>query len=387
MNLTYLLILKNFENKKAFRLDVRQSFLRIEVLHPEKNRKIFGENMTLDEQENKIFLNDVRKTLMTLFVDEFENQLPDVCVLQRDNGRFCLSSIATTLHLHCSKYNLDVDIDICLCCPVLPEDIENTLKFQGKKLKDTEHKFFKYLKQRNDQNPVTVFAIISGETGLFPNVMYTRIASLPLEMEMFSRFGKEDGRIQTYCVAKCIAESFLPKVTQIFGCNRCCHRLARSYHLKNILFFLMKHFEGDSQWASEVIGKRVLKIFNLLRLCVNKQSSDEQKVNSVSTFCTPGSLRLEDVSTWNPYIPKDRHKTERTEYLFTEDSHKPTFQLSSSSVMQECLKTENTEANDEIEKWFFHLNNEQWIKYELFGELYNLLEKLSKMESCDQTSK
>lgn len=290
-----------------------------------------------------------------------------------------MSHIATTLHLECVDHKLDIDVDICLCCPILPTDIENTIQNQVSKLRDMEIKLFKYLRKRQENAPNSLYAIIGSDELAFPGHMYTRIASPSLELEMLTNFGKHDGRIRAYCVAKCLVGICLPKITEIFGCKRCCHNLAPSYILKNILFFMLNRHRSDDDWAPSMLSHRVLELFNILRVCVTlKTESNKDMKKSVSTFCTPGNVSLDDISTYNPYVPEDSRSDRYGDCLFTEDSHKPLYEISSSPVYVDEYKTNNAEFDQEFEHWFVQLNKEHWNSYGLLEKLSLFLKRLSK---------
>lgn len=279
-----------------------------------------------------------------------------------------------------TDHNLDIDIDICLCSPILPADIENTLKFQISKLRDMEIKLFKYLQRRQEKAPNSLYAIIGSDELAFPGNMYTRIASPSLELDMLSNFGKLDGRIKAYCVAKCLVGMCLPKTTKIFGCKRCCHNLAPSYILKNILFFMINRHPSDDEWSQRELCRRVLELFNILRICVTLNTESNKGLRkSVSTFCTPGNIFLDDVSTFNPFIPEQSRSDRYGDSLFTEDSHKPVYEISSSPVYVEEYKTNNAEFDQEFKKWFLQLNKEHWNSFALLEKLSFFLQSLSKI--------
>lgn len=69
---------------------------------------------------------------------------------------------------------------------------------------------------------------------------------------------------------------------------------------------------------------------------------------SVSKFCMPGTLYVQNVSNISQYCNREgEHK-----YVFTPDSHKAMYELSSSPVYEQHLLTGNDTGDTLLNEWF-----------------------------------
>lgn len=96
---------------------------------------------------------------------------------------------------------------------------------------------------------------------------------------------------------------------------------------------------------------------------------------SVSKFCMPGTLYVQNVSNISQYCNREgEHK-----YVFTPDSHKAMYELSSSPVYEQHLLTGNDTGDTLLNEWFEKLNNKPWNSKQLLHDLFNLLKKLNEI--------
>ena len=132
-----------------------------------------------------------------------------------------------------------------------------------------------------------------------------------------------DGRVETFRYVKCLAQIMLPKRSKLFGCDRCCHSLVKSYDFKNIVLFMMKNHPEDSYWIPEKLCCRLVEVFDILQCCIPKDGPEN--VAMVSICSTPETAHIDSIATYRPntYATK-----EKSGLLFTPDSHKPRYGLS-----------------------------------------------------------
>lgn len=368
-----------FADKEYFEIVLRQGLIRIYV----KDTSVI-EFLPIECQNHSgsIEFLDVtlRSKFMELFIEIFDESLPSGWRRVTTEGTtLCGSGIASTLHLVCEKLNLNIDIDLCLCLPVSADDFEGALSIPEQvNPQFTEHVnaqllLFGYINNIMRQSPLKVFVIL-GKADFSFEAISTRITAPFLELSHFQSLPPEDGRIRAYCTAKCILSALLPELSDIFGCKRCSHKLVRSYHIKNILFFMLKNYKADIHWEEDKVPLRVLEIFSVLEQCMI--DDDESSYDAaVSKFCFPGTLYVQNVSNLSQYCNREgEHR-----YFFTPDSHKPMYELSSSPVYEQYLSTGNDTGDTLLNEWFEKLNNKPWNSKQLLQDLFNLLKKLNEI--------
>lgn len=386
----FLIVMEYFSNKELFQAVVRKDVIRIYVKEPIV-LDLLPFNFEDQDQSGtvKYFLDvSLRSKFMELFIEIFNKRLPTGWKwLETEHCKTfevsptqtpCSSGIASTLHLVYEKFNLNIDVDLCLCLPISANDFEGAL-FIPEDVNphmigyyNIQLMLFGYINNIIEQSPLELFAIL-GKEDSFHEAISTRITAPQLELSYFFPFRPEDGRLRAYCIAKCILSAFLPKLSKVFGCKRCCHKLVRSYHLKNILLFMLKNYKEDSHWKEDKVPLRVLEIFSILKQCMIGHESSYDA--AVSMHCLPGTLYLENVTNLSPYYESEHG----SKFFFTPDSHKPMYQLSSAPVYEHYLTTGINEADGALKEWFEKLNNKPWNSKQLLQDLFNLLKKLNEI--------
>lgn len=374
----FLIVLEYFANTEYFQTVVREKLVRIYVKDPTVVDLLQTE---CGVHAGKINFLDfsLRSKFMETFIKIFDSRLlPGWKRVTTDKEIICGSGIASTLHLRSDKFGLDVDIDLCLCVPIWADDFKGALSIPN----DASPHFtdylsmqallFRYISNIMEQSPLELYAILGKEDSMFQAIS-SRITAPHLELSSFQSLSPEDGRIKAYCFAKCVLSAFLPKLSRIFGCKRCCHRLVRSYHIKNILLFMFKNYKEDSHWSNSMVPVRVLEIFFILRECM---ISDEESSYdaAVSMHCFPGTLYIQNVTNLSPYYNSDQGG----KFFFIPDSHKPYYELSSSPVFESYLLTGNEEADNLLIEWFEKLNNKPWNSRQLLLDLINFLNRFNE---------
>lgn len=382
----FLIILNFFANKECFRTAVTKNEVRIYVkdptvidLLPLKCQDHAGTAEFLDINLRSIF--------MKLFIDIFDSLLPFEWKRISDKEKVpCNSKIASTLHLWSEKFKLYIDIDLCLCLPISAEDCDQAMSMPEhvdpnlQEFFESQILLFRYITDVMEESPIELYAIL-GRAELSNETVSTRITAPFLELFQFQLLTPEDCRMKAYCLAKCILSAFLPKLCKIFAdCKRCCHKLVRSYHIKNIFLFMLKSYKEDDHWKDEKLPIRVLEIFSILKECMISTDDESSYAAAVSTCCFPGTLFLENVTNSGLYDSGSRS------FFYTPDSHKPMYQLSSSPVYNEYLSTTgNEEADSLLKEWFVNLNNNPWDAKQLLLDLFSLLKTLNEIELISQT--
>lgn len=378
----FLIVLDYFANKDLFETAVRKDVIRINVKDPTVVELLPFDVEPSEKPRTMKFLDvSLRLKFMELFIEIFDKRLPTGWrrVMTEDRTP-CSSGIASTLHLLSEKVNLNIDVDLCICLPIIASEFEGALCFPEEINPHMTEYFniqlllFGYLKNITEQSPLELFAIL-GKADSFHQGISTRITIPQLELSCFRSLRPEDGRLKAYCIAKCILSAFLPKLTTVFGCKGCCHTLVRSYHIKNIFFFMLKNYKEDIHWEEDKVPLRVLEIFFILMQCMITDDESSYAA-AVSTYFLPGTLYLENVTNTSPFCgSQDEH-----EFFITPDSHKPMYQLSSSPVYEQYLTTGSDEADDALKDWFQQLNEKSWNSKQLFLGLCNLLKGLNEID-------
>lgn len=377
----FLVIMEYFANREYFQTVVRKDAVRIYVKDPSVVDLLPFECEV--HAETTDFLDiALRSKFMELFINTFDSRLLPGWHRSRvttEEKRPCASSIASTLHLTHDKFDLDVDVDICLCLPIGADDFKGALSIPDDahpNLKDyltIQALLFSYISDVMDKLPLELFAIL-GNTDASHQAITTRITAPQQELSYFKSLPPGDGRIKVYCTAKCILSAFLPALSKIFGCKRCCHKLVRSYHIKNIILFMFKNYKEDTHWTDKMIPVRVLEIFFILRQCmiIDDESSYDA---AVSTCCFPGTLYIENVTN----LSSTYKSQQGGKFFFSPDSHKPMYELSSSPVFELHLLTGNAEADSLLKEWFEKLNSKPWNSRQLLLDLINFLNTLNEL--------
>ena len=375
----FLVVMEYFANKEYFQTVVRKDVIRIYVKDP--TVMDFLPIECQDHSGTIAFLDvTLRPKFMELFIEIFDAHLPSGWKrVTSEDKTPCGSGIASTLHLTCEKLSLNIDIDLCLCLPISANDFKGALSIPEdvnphfRDYFNIQMLLFGYINNIMEQSPLELFAILGKADG-FHEAISTRITAPYLELSYFQSLPPDDGRIKAYCTAKCILSAFLPKLSKIFGCKRCCHKLVRSYHMKNILLFMFKNYKEDVHWTEDKVPLRVLEILSILKQCMI--TDDESSYDAaVSMHCFPGTLYLENVTNLSPYYGSEGG----SKFFFTPDSHKPMYQLSSSPVYEQHLSTGNDEADSLLKEWFEKLNNKPWNSKQLLLDLFNLLKTLNEI--------
>lgn len=375
----FLVIMEYFANTQYFQTVVRKDAVRIYVKDPSVVDLLPFECDV--HAETTDFLDvALRSKFMELFINTFDSRLlPGWHRVTTEEKTPCGSSIASTLHLTHDKFGLDVDVDLCLCLPIRADDFKGALSIPD----DVNPNFndyltiqallFSYISDIMEQLPLQLFAIL-GKADNFHQAISTRITAPQLELSYFKSLPPGDGRIKAYCTAKCILSAFLPELSKIFGCKRCCHTLVRSYHIKNILLFMLKNYKEDIHWTDKMIPVRVLEIFFILRQCMI--SDDESSYDAaISVHCFPGTIYIENVTNLSPYKSQQGGKL-----FFSPDSHKPMYELSSSPVFEQHLLTGNAAADSLLKEWFEKFKNRKpWNSRQLLLDLINFLNTLNEL--------
>jgi len=378
----FLIVLEYFSNKDLFEFVVRKDVIRIYVKDPTIVDFLPFDVEPVDQSKRLVEFLDValRLKFMELLIEIFDKRLPAGWRrVATEDRTFCSSGIASTLHLVSEKCNLKIDVDLCLCLPISANDFEGALSIpEGVNPHMIDYfniqlLLFGYVKNIVEQSPLQLYAILGKADG-FHMAISTRITAPQLELSCFLPLQSGDGRLKAYCIAKCILSAFLPKLTTVFGCKSCCHRLIRSYHIKNILLFMFKNYKEDIHWEEGKVPTRILEIFLILKQCIIKDDQSSYDA-AVSTYCLPGTLYLENVTNMSPYYESQGAR----EFFFTPDSHKPMYQLSSSPMYEQYLVTGNNEADDALKEWFDKLNNKPWNSKQLLQDLFLLLERLNEI--------
>ncbi|XP_078360371.1 uncharacterized protein LOC144644723 [Oculina patagonica] len=375
----FLVVMEYFADEEYFQTVVRKDVIRIYVKDP---TAIDCLPIECQNHSGTMEFLDValRSKFMELFIEIFDVRLPPGWRrVTTEDKTPCGSGIASTLHLVCEKFNLNIDIDLCLCLPIRANDFKGALSIpedvnpQFTDYLNSQTLLFGYIDNIMEQSSLKLFAIL-GKSDSFHEAISARITAPYLELSYFQSFPPEDGRIKAYCTAKCILSAFLPKLSKIFGCKRCCHKLVRTYHIKNIFLFMLKNYNEDIHWKEHKVPLRVLEIFSILEQCMI--NDDESSYDAaVSIYCFPGTLYLDNVSNLSPYYNTEGGQ----KFFFTPDSHKPMYELSSSPVYKQHLSTGNDEADSLLKEWFEKLNNKPWNSKQLLLDLFNLITKINEI--------
>ena len=374
----FLIVLEYFANTEYFQTVVRKDSVRIYVKDPTVV-DLLPTECSLHSETIHFLDFSLRSKFMQTFIKIFDSRLlPGWKRSTTDKEIICGSGIASTLHLTCDKFGLDVDVDLCLCVPIRADDFKGALSIPNDASPNFTDYFsiqallFRYISSIMEQSSLDLYAILGKEDHTFQAIS-SRITAPHLELSSFQSLLPGDGRIKAYCIAKCILSAFLPKLSKIFGCKRCCHGLVRSYHIKNILLFMFKNCKEDSHWSNSMVPLRVLEIFFILKECMI--SDDESSYDAaVSKHCFPGTLYVENVTNLSPYYNSEQGG----KFFFTPDSHKPLYELSSSPVFKSHLLTGNEEADNLLREWFEKLNNKPWNSRQLLLDLFNFLSTLNE---------
>lgn len=375
----FLIVMEYFANTEFFQTVVRKDSVRIFVKDPAVVGLLPSECLVRSGTIDVLDFS-LRSKFMEMFIKIFDSRLPPGWKrVTTGSETLCWSGIATTMHLTYDKVSLDVDIDLCLCVPIRADDFKGALSIPDDASPYFTDYFtvqallFRYITSIVEQSPLKLYAILGKEDNAFQAIS-TRITAPYLELSYFQSHPPKDGRIKAYCIAKCILSAFLPKLSKIFGCKRCCHRLVRSYHLKNILLFMFKNYKEDSHWTDSMVPVRVLEIFFILQECMI--SDDESSYDAaISMHCFPGTLYIENVTNLSPFY----HSEQGDKFFFTPDSHKPRYELSSSPIFESHLLTGNDEADNLLREWFEKLNNKPWNSRQLLLDLIDFLNTLNKI--------
>ena len=374
----FLVIMEYFANTEYFQTVARKDAVRIYVKDPSAMDLLPFECEV--HAETTDFLDiALRSKFMELFINIFDSRLlPGWHQVTTEKKSPCVSSIASTLHLTHDKFGLDIDVDLCLCLPIRADDFKGALSIPD----DVDPNFndyltiqalyFSYMSEIMEKLPLELFAIL-GNANAAHQAITTRITAPQLELSYFKSLPSGDGRIKVYCIAKCILSAFLPALSKIFGCKRCCHKLVRSYHIKNIILFMFKNYKEDIHWTDKMIPVRVLEIFFILKQCmiVDDESSYDA---AVSMHRFPGTVHTENVTNLSPYNSQQGGK-----FFFSPDSHKPMYELSSSPVFEQHLLTGSAEADSLLKEWFEMLNSKPWNSRQLLLDLISFLNTLNEL--------
>ena len=375
----FLIIMEYFANREYFQTVVRKDAVRIYLKDPSAVNLLPFECEVHGETTDFLDIA-LRSKFMELFINTFDLRLlPGWHRVTTEEKGPCVSSIASTLHLTNDKFGLDVDVDLCLCLPIRAADFKGALSIPDdvdpnfKDYLTIQALFFSYISDIMEKLPLELFAIL-GNANASHQAITTRITAPQRELTYFKSLPPGDGRIKVYCMAKCILSAFLPALSKIFGCKRCCHKLVRSYHIKNIILFMFKNYKEDIHWTDKIIPVRVLEIFFILRECMI--TDDESSYDAaVSTHCFPGTLYVDNVTNFSSVYNSEQGG----KFFFSPDSHKPRYELSSSPVFEQHLLTGNAKADSLLKEWFEKLNSKPWNSRQLLLDLINLLNTLNEL--------
>ena len=374
----YLLILDIFRNEELFEVHLHQRFTVIFMKNVKEKDMFLASYPTMFELQDstKVCITDMRSVLMGIFMDDFlANMLPGWTFWSPEE-KVCVSDVAATLHLTSKKHEMDVDVDICLCIPVSKDSCTRATK---RPTIDDSVTFFAFLelldRSINEDQDCRAYAIIGESVPLFSlPTTASRITIPMLESAPLGPLTVGNGRFQTYRFAKCLASVFLPKRSKMFGCDRCCHSLVKSYDLKNIVLFMIKNNPDDANWAMDKVCCRLVEVFQILTTCIPEKDADA--VATISTCCLPGILRIDEISTYNPFIET---RGEKTDLLFTPDSHKPMYGLRSPPEYKQYLHTGVSDIDTVLKEYFEHLHSDHWDTYDLIQRITKLLTMLHSM--------
>ena len=235
------------------------------------------EGKTKDIQENfQAALKCVWSLYMVNFIPEgWELHAPEWSCHGAEHG------IARTFHLNRLSDGFLVDIDICFWTPIH----KSTLAEKGDHL---DHK--NYLLENCLDNEMKLFAILPTDRNLDYSTNMVRFAMSVKESEALNKYGPNNGRIQCYRLAKCIAKYFIPNIQKKKNCSRCLECLVSSYALKNIVLYMANNYPDDKMWTKEQLGNRVCEVFAILNFCTKINFSQ------ISAFFTPYIIKLRTLS-------------------------------------------------------------------------------------------
>lgn len=374
----YLLVLNIFSDRRLFETHFNRNFTLILTESSDYSKHIVAalpEMFEPSEVTNKLCLTNIRSVLVDIFMHDFLSNMFPGWTYWTPEGEVCSSDIATTLHLTSQNYNIDIDVDLCLCIPVSKDDCIRAIKTSKD---DKNATFFEYLNLLADTTAkcLEIYAIVGSNVDVFHlKTTASRITIPMLESESFKQCDPGDGRVQTYRYVKCLARTFLPKRTQLFGCPRCCHSLVKSYDFKNIVLFMIKNHPEDEFWVPENVCCRLVEVFDLLQRCL--PVDDPDRAAPISTCCTPGDVRIESIATYRQDTIASK---EKSNLLYTPDSHKPVYGLGSTPEYSDSIKTDVSDIDSIVKTYFEHLKKDHWETFELVAKLCNTLTKLHSIK-------
>lgn len=99
---------------------------------------------------------------------------------------------------------------------------------------------------------------------------YENHAFRPSKAHLEKALLKTESRQRVYTVAKLIVKTFLPTMEVHEHCRRCKESIVGSYTLKNILFYMIHFYPGDSCWSDSYFSTRVIELFVILKHCYDQ---------------------------------------------------------------------------------------------------------------------
>lgn len=123
----FLIVLEYFANTEYFQTVVRKDSVRIYVKDPTVV-DLLPTECSLHSETIHFLDFSLRSKFMQTFIKIFDSRLlPGWKRSTTDKEIICGSGIASTLHLTCDKFGLDVDVDLCLCVPIRADDFKGAL--------------------------------------------------------------------------------------------------------------------------------------------------------------------------------------------------------------------------------------------------------------------
>lgn len=353
----YLLVLDFLNDSKVFNPVIDESSFQIII--KDKEAPIINDLLNqypdiVQFDDRKAFINSgFRWLLLRTFMEVFDAELKKGWKrLNSDINGYCSSKAAATIHLNSETYNMDIDIDLCLCFQLKPEDLLQAAQENKEKL------FFPFLLRLHQKSSFDVFALVGQIMECSP-LTRTKISAAFREFSDLSHYGCYDGRVMTYKFAKCLVSNFIPKYSSDLECTKCCHSLIRSYALKTVILFMIRRYPDDKYWASDAICTRVVEVFSILKHCI----TDKQDLYAnIALCCLPGRQKLDYIPTINP-------ARSDTELLY---------EIRSCPKYQNELELDNEEANDRIKSWFCHISQDHLTSYDLIVEFESFLKDLGR---------